>query len=111
MTGMATPAGYSLWTYLQSHKGRCEHRMDVAMSGRLEEICPDPICDRVTIRNISTHGARVISERPWRTREHVHLAEPGGEQHLEAQVVYCEPLDDSQYAVGLRFESPPGQHA
>ena len=79
--------------------------MDVAMSGRLEEICTDPICDRVTIRNISAHGARVISERPWRTRELVHLAEPGGEQYLDAEVVYCEPLDGNQYAVGLKFES------
>ena len=96
---------------MQSHQGRCEHRMDVAMIGRLEEIRPDPICDRVTIRNISGHGARVISERPWRTHERVHLAEPGGEQHLEAEVIYCEPLEESQYAVGLKFESPaPRRH-
>ena len=105
MKTMATPEAHSVWTYVQTHQGRCEHRMDVAMTGRLEEICADPICDRVTIRNISSHGARVISERPWRTREHVHLAEPGGDEHLEAEVIYCEPLDDSQFAVGLRFES------
>ena len=102
---MPSSATHSMWTYVQSHRGRCEHRMDVAMSGRLEEICTDPICDRVTIRNISAHGARVISERPWRTREHVHLAEPGGEQYLDAEVVYCEPLDGNQYAVGLKFDS------
>ncbi len=89
----------------QSHLGRCEHRMDVVMSGRLEEVCADPICDRVTIKNISAHGARVISERPWPAHEHVHLAEPGGEQHLDAEVVYCEHLPDNRYAVGLKFES------
>lgn len=89
----------------QSHLGRCEHRMDVVMSGRLEEVCADPICDRVTIKNISAHGARVISERPWAAHEHVHLAEPGGEQHLDAEVVYCEHLADNRYAVGLKFEA------
>ncbi len=84
--------------------------MTVAMSGRLEEACPNPIWDRVTIRNLSTHGARVISERPWRTHDHVRLAEPGGEQHLEAEVVYCERLEDKQFAVGLRFESAADLH-
>lgn len=90
---------------MQAQRGRCEHRMDVVMSGRLEEVCADPICDRVTIKNISAHGARVISERPWAAHEHVHLAEPGGEQHLDAEVIYCEHLDDNRYAVGLKFDS------
>jgi hypothetical protein len=79
--------------------------MDVVMVGRLEEACPDPISDRVTIRNISAHGARVISERPWAAHDHVHLAEPGGEQYLDAEVMYCERLNGNQYAVGLKFES------
>ncbi len=78
--------------------------MDVVMAGRLEEACPDPICDRVIIRNISGHGARVLSERPWKARQLVRLAEPGGEQHIAAVVVYCKSLDDKQFAVGLKFD-------
>jgi hypothetical protein len=79
--------------------------MHVVMTGRLEEACPDPICDCVIIRNISGHGARVLSERPWKTHQHVRLAEPGGEQYLQAVVIYCESLDDKRYAIGLLFES------
>jgi PilZ domain len=86
---------------------RCEHRMDVVMAGRLEEVCPDPICDRVTIRNISSRGARVVSERAWKVHERVHLAEPGGEHHLNAEVRYCQRLDDNLYAIGLQFELVP----
>jgi len=81
------------------------------MSGRLEEACADPICDRVIIKNISAHGARVISERPWTAHRPVHLAEPGGEQYLAAQIIYCERLDGDQYAVGLRFAAHPDSGA
>ncbi len=84
--------------------GRGEPRMDVAMSGRLEEVCADPIVDRVLIKNISANGARLISERPWTTDEHVRLAEPGGEQYLDATIIYCERLHDNGYAVGVRFK-------
>ncbi len=76
------------------------------MAGLLAEAVPDPICDRVIIRNISVHGARVISERPWGVHQRVQLAEPVAPQNLDAQVIYCAPLADGQYAVGLRFESP-----
>ncbi len=28
---------------------------------------------------------------------------PGGENYLNCEVIYCQDLDDSQYAVGLKF--------
>ena len=80
--------------------------MDVHMAGRLEEFCLDPIWDRVTISNISGHGARVIGGRPWRAHEPVRLADLAGDRRLDAQVIYCVALCDQQYAVGLKFESP-----
>ena len=87
------------------------------MAGRLETAGLHPLCDRVTIKNLSNHGARVISARPWLERAHVNLAEMVGDFHLDAQVVYCVRLGDSRFAVGLRFwsearpqaaDSPPG---
>jgi PilZ domain len=77
--------------------------MEVAMSGRLEEVGRDPICSSVTIKNISGQGARVISARFWRAHQYVHLAEPGGERYLNCEVIYCQRLSDNQYAVGLQF--------
>lgn len=73
------------------------------MTGRLEEVGRDPIFSTVTIKNISAQGARVISDRSWKAHQSVHLAEPGGEQYLNCEVIYCERLQDSQYAVGLMF--------
>ncbi len=40
--------------------------MEVVMAGRLEEVGRDPIFSCVTIKNISSQGARVISERFWK---------------------------------------------
>ena len=73
------------------------------MTGRLEEVGRDPICSSVTIKNISAQGARVISDRSWTAHQYVHLAEPGGEQYLNCEVIYCQGLKDGQYAVGLMF--------
>jgi sirohydrochlorin ferrochelatase len=88
---------------LQRLVGRREHRMEVVMAGRLEEVGRDPIWSSVTIKNISGQGARVISDRSWKAHEYVHLAEPGGERYLHCEVIYCQRLEDNQYAVGLKF--------
>ena len=78
--------------------------MDVSLAGRLEPAGAHAASERVMIRNLSSHGARVISGRPWRQHDHVNLAETVGDYHLDAEVVYCEGLPDHRYAVGLKFE-------
>jgi hypothetical protein len=100
---LSASASQTRWTSLQIHVGRGEHRMDVVMAGRLEEVGRDPICSCITIKNISGRGARVISDRSWKAHQYVHLAEPGGERYLNCEVIYCQRLGDSQYAVGLKF--------
>ena len=84
--------------------GRTEHRMDVSLAGRLEAASLHAAGERIMIRNLSNHGARVISGRPWHLHDHVNLSETVGDYHLDAQVVYCERLSDNRYAIGLRFE-------
>jgi hypothetical protein len=89
---------------------RAERRMEVKMAGRLSTVGSDPAPEWVAIMNISGHGARVISSRHWRAQERVLLAETVGEQHLDAQVVYCQRLGENQYALGLKFTSNAGAH-
>jgi PilZ domain len=79
--------------------------MEVSMAGRLETAGLHPLRDRVTIKNLSSHGARVISARSWHEHDHVNLSEMVGDYRLDAQVVYCERLGDSRFAVGLKFWS------
>ncbi len=84
---------------------RSERRMDVMMAGRLAAAGAYPMAEWVTIKNISVHGARLISDRRWRPHEPVCLGERVGDQHLDAEVVYCVPMDGDRYAVGLKFIS------
>jgi hypothetical protein len=79
--------------------------MDVSLAGCLETAGLRPLRERVRIRNLSTHGARVISVRPWHAHDRVNLAETVGDYHLDAEVIYCERLADNRYAVGLKFAS------
>ena len=85
--------------------GRTEHRMDVSLAGRLEPAGARTASERIMIRNLSSHGARVISGRSWRQHDHVNLSETVGDYHLDAEVVYCERLADNRFAVGLKFQS------
>jgi hypothetical protein len=84
---------------------RSERRMDVIMAGRLATADTYPAAEWVAIKNISGHGARIISVRRWRMHEQVCLGETVGDQHLDAEVVYCQCLEGDRYAVGLKFTS------
>jgi hypothetical protein len=85
--------------------------MDVSLTGRLEPSGAPTSSERIMIRNLSSHGARVISGRPWHLHDHVNLSETVGDYHLDAEVVYCERLSDNRYAVGLKFESTTSGHS
>jgi len=89
---------------------RAERRMEVMMGGRLAAAGSDPTPEWVSIKNISGHGARVISSRHWSVQQPVLLAETVGEQHLDAVVVYCQRLAGDRFAVGLKFTSVAGAH-
>lgn len=82
---------------------RSERRMDCMMAGRLAAMGNHAMCEWVAIRNISIHGAQVVSERPWCEGGQVNLGETVGQQQLDAEVMYCERLRDGRYALGLKF--------
>jgi PilZ domain len=85
--------------------------MDVSLVGRLEPSGAHTASERIMIRNLSSHGARVISGRLWHEHDQVNLSETVGDYHLDAEVVYCERLSDNRYAVGLKFESAAPSHS
>ncbi|HET7758244.1 MAG TPA: PilZ domain-containing protein [Steroidobacteraceae bacterium] len=83
--------------------GRREHRTAVTLTGRLlgTESPREP--ERVSIENISLHGARVLARREWQPHSHVILAGTGSDFYADAQVVYCQPVREGVCAVGLQF--------
>ena len=53
--------------------------------------------------NISSHGMRVQTDRPWRLDTRLVVETSRGERSERARVVYCETLSNTTFAVGLEF--------
>ena len=58
--------------------------------------------------NLSLHGVRVLTERAWRQGERVIVKSFYGSIQSHAKVVYCRPLADGRYAVGIELRSAVG---
>lgn len=83
--------------------GRTEPRGSVNFTARLHSLGDPPHLDPVSIKNISSHGARVVIRRPLPVHVRVVLESAAGDLHVAAEVIYCERLGGDRCAVGLRF--------
>lgn len=86
--------------------GRLAHRMAVNLAGRLESASRRRFAENVSIKNISSLGARVITHRKWQPHDRVVLVEPGNDIYARAEVIYIQRLTDDEYAIGLQFRRP-----
>lgn len=66
------------------------------------------VVELAATENISSCGARVQSERPWKPTTPVLVQSPNGELLARARVVYCQSLTPGTFALGLRFEVRTG---
>lgn len=55
------------------------------------------------MENDSPNGTQVTTVRSWELGSHVELTRPNGEKWARARVVYCKPLDEKRFAVGLNL--------
>jgi hypothetical protein len=58
--------------------------------------------------NVSLHGVRAVTERAWKPGERVIVQSFHGSIRSRARVIYCHPLAESRYAVGLELHSAVG---
>jgi|SRR5580704_596489 hypothetical protein len=70
----------------------------VPMEGRLS-------AETTTTVNISRNGARLLTSRRWRPGEELDIASLSGEFRRQARVIYCSPVNDRQFYLGLEFDS------
>ena len=59
--------------------------------------------------NVSLHGARVISRRPWQPGDEAQVTPVKYGTPARAKVVYCKHLAENRYLVGLYFRQHPVQ--
>jgi len=53
--------------------------------------------------NVSPRGARVVSKQRWKEGDRVLVKALKGDLQWPAQVVYCEILPSSSFAIGLKL--------
>jgi PilZ domain len=83
--------------------GRCEKRIASTVA---VEIClqDEPMLkERASTENVSAHGARVLMKRKLRPGQHVLVISPKEGVQSQAQIVYCQRLAESKFAVGLEL--------
>jgi hypothetical protein len=85
--------------------GRNEKRVTMAIPVCLVTAEKLLVADQAMTVNVSSHGARIITRRRWQLEEQPQLASGSGELRTQARVVYCEPLTNGHFCVGLQFLS------
>ncbi len=83
--------------------GRIEKRVPVAVPLDLVIAEERLVTERVVTVNVSPHGARVVTKRRWRAEEQLLLASVTSYFRLQGSVVYCQPLTNGDFCVGLKF--------
>jgi hypothetical protein len=58
--------------------------------------------------NVSLHGARVLTKAPWAPHQDVSVRSVPGNLYSRAHIVYCKPLPDSSFSIGLELLQPAG---
>lgn len=84
--------------------GRAERRIEKKEAVDLLPLGEAPITKVNAItENVSSRGARVITDLTYTPGKLIHLEAP--EEHLQllGRVVYCQRLEQEKFAVGLEF--------
>jgi len=85
--------------------GRKEKRtprtLRVLLSSGLQPI----VAQYAAIENVSSYGARVRTERPWKPDARVLIRSSQGQSWASARVIYCQTLKSQMFALGLEFLS------
>jgi hypothetical protein len=86
--------------------GRMEKRLPIAIVVRLTQAQDQPVngAELTCTDNVSAHGARVVSGRPWQPGEAAQVTSLKDEITICGKVVYCQKLPDDRYLIGLNFQ-------
>ena len=87
--------------------GRIEKRIPMGIPVYLVSLKMPRTTERVLTENVSPHGARVATKRRRQPGEDQTIAPLSGQFQLQAQVIYCQPLANGDFCVGLDFRGCP----
>ena len=83
-----------------------ERRLPIAIVVRLTHAQDQPANqpELTYTDNVSAHGARVVSSRPWQIGEVAQVTSLKEESTLSGKVAYCLMLPGNRYFIGLNFQ-------
>lgn len=58
--------------------------------------------------NVSSRGARVVTTRAWQPNERLNVRSLLGNFRSRARVVYCQPLGNGTFVIGLHLFAAAG---
>lgn len=88
---------------LKIFDARVEIREPVPVPVYLATLDEPGVRERTITEDVSSHGARVVTKRHWRSGEVPLLTPLIGDYPKYAQVVYCDPQPEGAYCVGIKF--------
>jgi len=83
--------------------GRVEKRHRAEVPVHLARTKEPRAVERTFTRNVSPHGARVVTSQPWNLGDEQLFTPLTGEFPQHARVVYCQPRPSGGYYVGVHF--------
>jgi hypothetical protein len=82
-------------------EGRKHPRTPERLMVQISALHDPRLAELTSVENVSSHGARVTTERPWELGAHVAMKSATGELMARARVVYCQAIGPRAFAVGL----------
>ena len=83
--------------------GRVEKRSLAVLPVYLATTKEPRFSERIFTRNVSPHGARLVTKRLWQLGEEPFIAPLTGEFPQQARVVYCQPRQKGGFYLGVQF--------
>jgi hypothetical protein len=84
-------------------RGRSDKRIAKEMPVGLALPHASQLREVAIAQNVSARGMRVATEHVWRPGDSVLLSSPESGVRTRARVVYCQPMENNKFAVGLEL--------
>lgn len=89
-------------------KERIEPRVPMEVSVEIYGNDEQPGVEQTFTENVSSCGARVLTQRRWRRDDCLQIAAQAGRFRSRARVAYCQPIRGEGFAIGLEFLQTSG---